>query len=118
MTLDAEQLRALEQRLRDKRAAIVELEEARRDSGAVVELDQSRTGRLSRMDAMQLQAMAKAGESRAREELQRIDAALKRLENGDFGYCMDCDEPIAAARLQANPTATLCVTCAAAREEG
>lgn len=116
--LDAKQLRELERRLRDMRAAIVELEETRRDSGAVVELDQTRSGRLSRMDAMQLQAMAQAGEARARVELKRIDAALRRLESGDFGYCADCDEPIAGARLQANPTATLCVTCAEAREDG
>lgn len=118
MTSDASQLKALEQRLRDMRAAIVELEETRRGSGAVVELDQTRAGRLSRMDAMQLQAMAQAGQARARVELKRIDGALQRLASGEFGYCADCDDPIAGARLQANPTATLCVTCAGARENG
>lgn len=118
MTLDDRQLKELEQRLRDMRAAIVELEDARRGSGAVVELDQARAGRLSRMDAMQLQAMAQAGEARARVELKRIDAALRRLESDDFGCCGDCDEPIAGARLRADPTATLCVTCAEVREDG
>lgn len=118
MTFDASQLKEVEQRLRAMRAAIVELEDTRRGSGAVVELDQTRAGRLSRMDAMQLQAMAQAGEARARVELKRIDAALRRLASGDFGYCADCDESIAEARLRANPTATLCVTCAEAREDG
>lgn len=117
ISLDPKQLKELERRLREKRSAILELEDARSESGAVVELDQTRTGRLSRMDAMQLQAMAKAGEARARVELKRIDAALKRMENGDFGECLDCGEPIAAGRLQADPASTLCVTCAAARED-
>lgn len=103
-------------RLREMRAAIEALEDARRGSGAVVELDQARTGRLSRMDALQLQAMAQAGQARSLTELRRIDAALKRLESGDFGFCIDCGEAIAAARLEASPTATLCVACAAARE--
>jgi DnaK suppressor protein len=84
----------------------------------VVELDQTRVGRLSRMDAMQLQAMAKAGQARARLELGRIDAALRRLEEGTCGECLDCGEAIAERRLDANPTADRCVGCAEAREEG
>lgn len=98
------------------RAAILSLEDSRRSSSEVVELDQSRVGRLSRMDAMQLQSMAKAGQARSQQELRRIDAALVRLQRDDFGNCTDCGEPIAEARLDANPTATLCVLCASARE--
>jgi DnaK suppressor protein len=105
-------------RLLAMRAAIESLEEARRSSSEIVELDQSRTGRLSRMAALQLQAMAKAGQARSHLELRRIEAALKRLERGTFGQCLDCGEPIASARLEANPAVTLCVPCASARERG
>lgn len=111
-----ETLENFHHRLVQMRDLIQELEDARRGSSDVVELDQTRTGRLSRMDALQVQAMAKAGEARAQLERRRIEAALKRIEGGDYGYCIDCEEPIAAARLEANPTVTLCVNCATARE--
>ena len=42
---------------------------------------------------------------------RRIDDALHRLEKGTYGSCEECDEEIPAARLQALPFATLCVTC-------
>lgn len=106
------------ERLLAMRAALESLDESRRQSSEIVELDQSRTGRLSRMDAMQLQAMAKAGQARSQLELARIDAALERLVRGTFGDCLACGEAIAAARLEANPTVTLCIDCASAREGG
>jgi DnaK suppressor protein len=48
----------------------------------------------------------------AREHLVEIDAALERLVDGSYGTCERCGEPIAAARLEARPTARTCVTCA------
>jgi len=107
---------ALERRLREMRAAITSLDEVRRSGSAVVELDQTRTGRLSRMDALQLQAMARAGRGRAAQELRRIDAALARIEAGTYGACVDCEEPIGTARLEAQPAAPCCLPCATARE--
>lgn len=103
-------------RLLEMRAAIESLADSREASSETVELDQTRMGRLSRMDAMQLQAMAKAGQARAKLELARIDAALRRLDEGSFGECLDCGEAISEGRLEANPTATRCVDCAEARE--
>ncbi len=64
------------------------------------------------MDALQGQAMAQATQRRREQELQRIDAALKRLDTGDFGYCMTCDEEIDLRRLELDPTVTLCIDCA------
>lgn len=116
--MESDSRQRIRDRLLDMRAAIESLEEARRSSSEVVELDQTRTGRLSRMDALQLQAMAKAGQARSQQELRRIEVALQRLERGTYGDCLDCDEPIAPARLEANPTVTLCVSCASARETG
>ena len=77
-----------------------------------VELDQARVGRLSRMDAMQAQAISIATNSRRKIELRRIAAALKRLEEGEYGYCLSCDEEIVQKRLEIDPAATLCITCA------
>lgn len=82
------------------------------DARATVELDQQSVGRLSRMDALQGQAMAQASERQRRLDLQKIEAALKRLEDGDYGYCLDCGDEIAEKRLEIDPAAALCVTCA------
>ena len=43
--------------------------------------------------------------------VQKIDAAIARLDNGDFGFCEECEEPIAKARLEAIPWTTNCVEC-------
>ena len=82
----------------------------------IVELDQARVGRLSRMDAMQAQAMSKETGRRRRQYLVEIDAALKRIVDGVYGECLDCDKPVHPGRLTADPAARLCITCAQARE--
>jgi DnaK suppressor protein len=93
-----------------------DLAESSQAATATVELDQTRQGRLSRMDALQGQAMAKDAERRRQLELQRLQAALARIERDEFGFCLDCDEPIAVPRLNADPASTLCLACASARE--
>src|SRR3989338_7816571 len=45
-----------------------------------------------------------------------IDEALKRIEDKSYGYCLDCDKPIAGRRLKAVPYASLCIACQRARE--
>ncbi len=88
------------------------------ESAAVVELDQSKVGRLSRMDALQAQAMAQASGNRRQAMLGKITAALKRIDDGDYGLCCECDEPINPKRLEFDPTATLCIDCASKIENG
>ncbi len=92
--------------------ALAAEDEATRQDRDVVTLDQQSVGRLSRMDAMQQQAMAKATHQRRQQERQRLRAALKRLEAGEFGYCDECGDDIDPARLEINPTVTLCISCA------
>ncbi len=79
---------------------------------AVVELDQARIGRLSRMDAMQSQAMSVEIKRRNDRELVAIKAALARIDTEEYGECLHCGDTIAMARLRANPVATLCIECA------
>jgi DnaK suppressor protein len=90
--------------------------EAGKDASQVVELDQARLGRLSRMDALQAQAMSQASDRRRDATLQGITAALLRIENDDYGYCRSCDEPINEKRLEFDPTAILCIDCASKAE--
>lgn len=82
------------------------------DASQTVELDQSRQGRLSRMDALQNQQIALETQRRQQRRLQAIDNALNRLANDEFGYCFQCDERIALPRLQFDPTVTRCIGCA------
>lgn len=86
-------------------------------SADIVELDQSKVGRLSRMDAMQAQAMAQASGLRREATLRRIAAALKRVDEGEYGVCLECGEPINRKRLEFDPTALLCIDCASRAEQ-
>ena len=99
-------------RLIARRNELLELAQSSADSRKTVELDQTRVGRLSRMDALQNQAMSLEAERRRKLELQRIEASLKRIEEGDYGYCVACGEQIPLRRLELDPTLPTCVNCA------
>lgn len=79
---------------------------------ATVELDQQSVGRVSRVDALQRQAMAEATARNRAGEVRRIDLALKRLDGDDYGWCEVCGEEIAEKRLEIDPAAACCVSCA------
>jgi DnaK suppressor protein len=55
-------------------------------------------------------------EENSEHVLADIDAALKRIEEGTYGICTNCGEPIAVERLEALPWATLCIDCKRDRE--
>ena len=82
------------------------------ESKQAVTLDQSSVGRLSRMDAMQQKEMDREAARRRAIQRQQIKGALKRLEEGDYGTCVQCDEEISAKRLAADPATPFCVRCA------
>ncbi|MDZ7788332.1 MAG: TraR/DksA family transcriptional regulator [Halofilum sp. (in: g-proteobacteria)] len=82
-----------------------------------VELDQQRQGRLSRMDALGAQQMSLAAKRRRQETLRRTEAALRRIEEGDYGLCQSCDEPINPKRLEFDPTVLYCIHCASKAEQ-
>lgn len=81
---------------------------------APVKLDQTSVGRLSRMDAMQGQAMAEEVKRRRGQELLRIRSALERITGYDeeYGYCVKCGEAINEERLVFDPSIVLCKKCA------
>ncbi len=101
-------------RLLARRAELQAESKSSQEERAPVELDQARIGRLSRMDALQGQAMAIEAERRRGIELKRIDAALQRLEDGSYGACLSCGENIPAERLSSDPMTPLCIDCARA----
>jgi len=105
-------LRLFKSRLLQQQKELLDLEETGDDATKTVELDQTRVGRLSRMDALQGQAMSLEIKRRRQIELKQISAALRRVEDGGFGYCLVCDEEIAIKRLEINPATALCINCA------
>ncbi|MEQ1620275.1 MAG: RNA polymerase-binding protein DksA [Methylococcales bacterium] len=48
---------------------------------------------------------------RERKLIKKIDEALKSIETGDYGFCESCGIEIGIRRLEARPTATLCIDC-------
>ena len=65
-------------------------------------------------DRAQLEADASIllrARDRERKLISKIDAALRRIDDGSYGYCQETDEPINLKRLEARPTATHCIDC-------
>ena len=96
------------------RLASLEAEEATARAGREqVTLDQTSVGRLSRMDALQRQAMAQATARRREAEIARLTDAARRFAQApeDFGWCEECGEPVGMRRLEADPALRLCVEC-------
>lgn len=106
-------------RIDDVRAALAkELEDIERleqlgaESRKPVELDQTSVGRLSRMDALQQQALANETQRRRAARRRRIAEAFRRIEEEEFGFCENCGEPIPSKRLDLDLTVRTCVRCA------
>lgn len=110
--MDAQTAAMFRQRLTRDLAELDSEDTRGRDGQKTVPLDQQSVGRLSRMDALQQQAMARATATRRAQMRQRINAALARLDEGEYGYCLGCGEEIAVKRLELDPTASTCISCA------
>lgn len=104
-------------RLVELRNMLSLVEHAGDEAARTVELDQSRVGRLSRMDAMQAQAMSIEAKRRRENQIRRVDAALRRIDSGEYGYCLDCGDTIDPGRLEFDPAAVLCIGCANKAEQ-
>ena len=109
--MSALDIAAMKKLLLRLRSELEELGDTLRQSGETVELDQSRVGRLSRMDAMQAQQMALEAARRRQEQMVAIDGALRRIAAGEYGDCFVCGEVIDPRRLAVDPTLTRCMKC-------
>lgn len=97
--MDAAKLKEFRQALLMLAAQIRVADAERSGERLPVELDQQAIGRLSRMDALRVQAMALETSRRRGALLRRITAALARIDEGEFGYCLECGDEIAARRI-------------------
>lgn len=63
-------------------------------------------------------AIDSAGYERDLAELAEVEAALARVQEGRYGLCRDCSEPIPSSRLTAQPWASRCIACQTRHEQG
>ncbi len=110
--MDKESLAYFYKRLIQKKQELEEILQGDSSIAQPVELDQTRQGRLSRMDAMQLQEMAKETKRRHEVEYKKTCAALQRMEEDEYGYCVITGDEIEYARLEADPAAPTCIAAA------
>ena len=105
-------LKKIEGQLKIQRAELLKRTEITSNDRKAVELDQSQVGRLSRIDAIQIQQMALEQGRRRNAELLKIERALKRITDNEYGYCVKCDETISPKRLEYDLATPLCIKCA------
>ena len=106
------EIETIKRRLDDQISELLRRVEITKEDRKPVALDQSQVGRLSRMDAMQVQEMALEQERRREIEIQRINAALMRISEGEYGFCSKCGGGISPKRLEFDPSTPMCVDCA------
>lgn len=90
--------------------------DASNEESRPVDLDQP-IGRLSRVDAMQQQSMVAANRRAAQLRERQVEAALGRIDEGEYGDCQSCGEAVGLRRLEAAPEAPFCLACQGRREQ-
>ena len=105
------QLEALHADLLELRDSLARTAQATAQLAQTVHLDQTAVGRVSRIDAIQRQQMASAQQRRNALRAKQVQVALKYFDDGDYGGCRSCGEPIGYRRLKARPETVVCVPC-------
>lgn len=115
--MEAKQKQFYKQKLLELQTKLQQEEQAGQEATGTVQLDQSKVGRVSRIDALQTQAIHLETQRRRSLQLEEIKIALERINIDDYGYCLDCGEKLNTKRLDINPAVSFCIKCAEQREE-
>ncbi len=114
--LSKQQETTLHHKLLEQKSVLKCLLVNNKDTSKPVQLDQQALGRVSRIDAIQQQEMAIANRANQELTLVRIMKALRRIQEADYGYCLECDNCIPYERLLIKPETNLCIQCQSALE--
>ena len=114
--LEPGEIEALQRDLRALEQELCRQLETAEDAARPVDLEEP-IGRVSRIDAIQQQSMARVHRGQAKRRLQQVRAALERIGNGAYGACAQCGEPVGFARLRVRPETPFCVACQSLREK-
>ncbi|MEN8165824.1 MAG: TraR/DksA C4-type zinc finger protein [Acidobacteriota bacterium] len=110
--LSEAQLRDLRDELKRQLAKLERSMTVTDEALKTVELDQAAVGRLSRMDSLQSQGMAKGLREREAVRLASIQEAMRRMDAGTFGVCTECGSEVGFQRLVVFPESATCAICA------
>ncbi|NQZ06375.1 MAG: TraR/DksA C4-type zinc finger protein [Algicola sp.] len=105
------ELTQLREQMLQLKVQLQQVLDSQHEKAEPVVLDQQSVGRVSRIDAIGQQQMAKAGELQTGQRLMAINKALKHFDEDDYGYCEQCGLPINVARLKIKPEAQYCIQC-------
>ncbi|HEY7674524.1 MAG TPA: RNA polymerase-binding protein DksA [Burkholderiales bacterium] len=112
--MGAEQLAFFRQRLLDMQKDLLEKADSTSEHLREHELEADPTDQATIEEEYALELRAR---ERERKLLKKIDEALRRIDEGSYGYCEETGEPIGIPRLLARPTATLTIEAQARREQ-
>ncbi len=115
--LTEKQVEELHQLLNDLHDDLESLLFAIEQSARPVDIGQP-IGRITRIDALANQSMAKANRRNNEVRLRQVKTALAAVREGEYGYCRQCGESIGYPRLKARPETTFCLRCQSEAEQG
>lgn len=114
--LTKQQLDAFAKLLKEKRDHLIEEAKRTLDNDMVVPSEE-RMDEVDQASSEYMQAFSFRLRGRERFLMGKIDKALTKIGEGEYGLCEECDEPISLKRLQARPEAQLCIQCKEAQEK-
>ncbi len=112
--MDSEQRQTLKQKIIDEMVAQEKLIVSLRETSKPVAPDNA-IGRLSRMEAINDKSVSEASLASAQLKLSRLETALGKIDDPDFGVCSVCEQPIPPGRVMLMPENPFCVPCAEKR---
>ncbi len=114
--LTKQQLEAFAKLLKEKRDHLIEEAKRTLDNDMVVPSEE-RMDEVDQASSEYMQAFSFRLRGRERFLMGKIDKALRKIDEGEYGLCEECDESISLKRLQARPEAQLCIQCKEAQEK-
>ena len=116
--MNEENLKGFREQLIAKRRSIVEVVQRNEDYGREVDSDEAAMDIADKASSSYTKEFMFSKSNADRQLLQTIDAALDRIDGGDYGMCQECGEEIGEKRLTAIPWADLCIKCQERQEQG
>lgn len=116
MSLSATELENFTQLLEDKRQRLITHAEKTLENEMILSPD-DRFDEVDQASSEYMQAFSFRLRGRERHLMDKIDVALRKIKEGNFGTCEECEEPISMSRLLARPEAPLCIQCKEAQEK-
>jgi DnaK suppressor protein len=113
--LDRSETKGLHRDLLSLQREIENLLDLTSDGVRTVDLDEP-IGRLTRMDSLQMQSLARASRQGLEVKRRQVLAALDAMAKGEYGVCRRCEEPVGFRRLKVRPETPFCLGCQEALE--